>query len=217
MADIWAVLTGDIVKSTGLAGEEMEAVRRALGDATAAIQASGWTHAAIVQGDIDFFRGDSWQLLLAEPRWALRSAIYLRAAVLDLGHADTRVSIGIGPVRQLSESRTSLSSGEAFERSGRGLDGMPTRFRLGLDVWDGCQLPARWLGVVAHLCDSVMAQWQGRQIETARLLALHKDASHGEIGALLEPPVTQQAVSKSLHSAGWHGLADAMETFEAGW
>lgn len=215
MNNVYAVLTGDLVKSRALDDASLRQVQSALRQASEELAKAPWDHGGIVRGELDAFRGDSWQLLLGKPRWALRAAVYLRASLLVQGLCDTRISVGIGPVSQLSESRISLSTGEAFELSGHGLDQMGARFRMALHVAESCHPPGPWLGVVMYLCDSVIAQWQGRQIETARLRAYHKDASHEQIGTLLSPKVTQQAVSKSLFHAGWHGLGEAMEQFEA--
>lgn len=210
----YAVLTGDLVRSSRLAGGELERAGGALEEAVAELAVAPWAGDGLMVGELDRFRGDAWQLLLADPGQALRAAVFLRVSLLVQGLADTRVAIGIGPVETIARERISLSGGPAFELSGTALDAMGPRFRLALAAAPEIGLPGPWAQAVVHLCDSVMGQWQGRQIETARLALLHPEASHEELGAWLEPAVTQQAVSKSLHSAGWHGLAEALALFE---
>ena len=212
---MWAVLTGDLVRSSALSSDELDAAREALRTAAGELERAPWAPSPLMAGEVAFFRGDSWQLALPQPRWALRCALYLRASVLVDGRADSRIAIGLGSVKEVAEERVSLSTGEAFERSGRGLDEMGPRFRMTLSAPEGTGPGAPWLRLVVHLCDSVVAQWQGRQIEAARLMTLHPEASLREIGEWLEPRITQQAVSKSLLSAGWHGVAEALETFES--
>lgn len=219
MGKIYAVLTGDIVKSTSRTSAEMRRVRSSLERAAKAIESAGWPgrrSGRLVRGEPDFFRGDSWQLLLADPRWALRSAVLIRADLQSRLGVDSRISIGLGPVSNVSTKRTSLSRGEAFSLSGQGLDEeMGARYRLAIVVPPAWRHPcADWLRVAARLCDSVIVQWQGRQVEVARLACLHPGASQAEIGELLDPPVSQQSVAKTMRSAGWPGVEDAMERFE---
>ncbi|MFA9460075.1 hypothetical protein [Thiohalorhabdus methylotrophus] len=212
MNDCYAVLTGDLVRSRSLSATELHRAHAGLREAVADLKDAAWEPRPA--GEVDIFRGDSWQLLLRTPGNALRTAVYLRASLLAQGFADTRIGLGIGGVASLSRERTSLSTGEAFELSGAALDGLGPRFRLGLAAAPDPGLPAPWAEVAVHLCDSVMAQWEGRQIETGRLACYYPDASHKHLGSLLTPPVTQQAVSKSLQSAGWYGLAEALDAFE---
>ncbi|KPV41312.1 hypothetical protein AN478_01600 [Thiohalorhabdus denitrificans] len=215
MTKTYAVLTGDLVRSRSLSGEALQAAHEGLQAAASDLSAAPWEPAPLPLGALDIFRGDSWQLLLGEPRAALRSAVYLRASLLARGAADTRIAIGIGGVDRVAEERVSQSAGEAFQLSGEALDAMGPRFRIALNPAPSLALPARWAGLVAHLCDSVMAQWEGRQIEIARLACFFPQASHEEIGARLSPPITQQAVSKSLLSSGWYGLAEALTVMES--
>lgn len=211
MQEVLAVITGDLVRSSALTADELQAARERLRVATAEMDGAGWCSGRLVIGDLEFYRGDAWQVLIRDPRLALRAAIYLRGALLAQGLCDTRASIGVGGVDRISEQRVSLSTGEAFELSGRGLDAMGPRFRLSLRLPDRLAAGGAWLPVVVHLCDGIMSQWEGRQIETALTALLRRDATHREIGDMLAPPVTQQAVSKSLQSAGWHGLHEALE------
>ncbi|MFP4614626.1 MAG: hypothetical protein ACLFRB_02035 [Thiohalorhabdus sp.] len=209
------MLTGDLVRSRSLSGEALQGAHSGLRRAVAELRDAAWTEEPLPVGELDIFRGDSWQLLLREPGWALRAAVYLRASLLMQGIADTRIAIGIGGVDRVAEERVSQSAGEAFQLSGEALDAMGPRFRIALNPAPSLALPARWAGLVAHLCDSVMAQWEGRQIEIARLACYYPDASHEEIGARLSPPITQQAVSKSLLGSGWYGLAEALTVMES--
>lgn len=212
---MYAVLTGDLVRSSALDKEDMEKVRKRMDAATEALNQAPWAGRKLVRGRAEFFRGDAWQTLLTEPRWAFRSAIYLRAVLLAQGLVDTRVAVGIGAVDSLSRTRVSLSRGQAFTLSGRGLDQMSARFRMALTVPEEFKTFAGWLSVIFGLCDCLIGRWHTGQAEIAGLMALYKSASHAEIGRLIEPsPISQQAVSKSLNAAGWPGLEQALDHFE---
>lgn len=88
--------------------------------------------AVIESVKIEFFRGDSFQMVIDSPENALRIAILLRAGLK--GHTpkdckkpwDARLSLGIGTISYCSDSIV-LSDGEAFQYSGRELDEMGRR------------------------------------------------------------------------------------------
>jgi len=75
-----AVLTGDIVRSALLLPAQMDAVRASLLDAVQAVK--GWKR-GLAGGRPEFFRGDGWQVLLTDPAFAMRAAIFLRASLLS--------------------------------------------------------------------------------------------------------------------------------------
>lgn len=209
---IYAVLTGDLVKSTKLSAEELEQARATA--QSGAVNVQTW-RPGLIERDLEFFRGDSWQLLLMDPALALRAAIYLRAILRSAVDVDTRIAIGIGRVEAIDPTRVSLSSGEAFTLSGRALDHLAASKRMTI------ALPARvsqlgpWMPVVAELCDGIIADWQRRQAEIVSV-ALSPDApSQEEIARRLKDPLTQQAVAKSLHGARLQGLMSAISQFES--
>jgi len=207
----YAVLTGDIVKSTLLPPGALDRVRSDLFHAVD--QVKGWDK-GLVRGKAEFFGGDAWQLLLTDPRRALRVAVYLRAALLASGAVDTRVSVGLGAVDKVSPSRISLSMGEAFQLSGRGLNNMTSLSRLTIEIPTSAGQLAAWLPVVAHLCDALIARWTRRQAEIICLAAHPAEPIHEEIGRQLSPPVAKQTITKALNSADWRVVREAIHRFE---
>jgi hypothetical protein len=216
MSSLYAVLTGDLVRSSALDKKQLDAARRVLFAAAEALNSADWTSGKLLRGEPEFFRGDAWQLLLSEPRWALRTAIYLRAVFLAQGRVDTRVAIGIGPVDSISRTRVSLSRGRAFTLSGHALDHMSPRFRMAVSVSESLEPLISWLPVMVGLCDSLIGRWQMRQARIASLMLLHKAASRADVARMIKPRrISQQAVSKSLTGAGWYGLEQALDHYEA--
>ena len=100
--------------------------------ADAAREISGWTPGA----DTRFtrYRGDGWQMHLAEPGLALRAALVLAARLraADTGLA-TRAAIGIGRIEDLGTASLADARGPAFEASGHALDRMRYGRRLAID------------------------------------------------------------------------------------
>lgn len=207
----FAVLTGDIVKSSRLSTSNLEAVRSAVFEAVDV--AKGWKR-GLIKGKPEFFRGDAWQLLLKDPAMALRVAVFVRAALRAQGVADSRISIGLGEVESISRSRVSLSTGEGFSLSGHGLDSMTQYSRMTVVIPQSAGPLAGWLPVVAHLCDSLIGGWTQRQAEIVCVAVDPQEPTHEEIAEGLNPAVSKQSVTKSLNGANWHAVREAIHQFE---
>lgn len=203
-----AALTGDLVDSTGMHADRLEAVRSGLLDAVGEV---GRWEPGLLRSKPEFYRGDAWQLLLAKPGRALRVAVFLRAALRFRHEADTRIAIGIGGVDRISTRRISLSSGETFERSGRALDAMTSLTRLAIDVGSSDPL-SPLLPAIADLCDALVRQWTTRQAELVCLAADPSELLHEDIAERLG--ISRQSVSRSLAGAGWTALRTTIDRFE---
>ena len=208
---LYAVLTGDIVKSSRLSPRQLESVRSWLTGAVSVVRR--WQQ-GLVKDKPDFFRGDAWQLLLTDPGRALRVGVYLRAAVLANGLADTRVSIGLGRVDTVSPRRISLSVGQAFTLSGHGLDNMTQYSRMTIEIPELAGPLSGWLPVVGHLCDSLMGQWTQRQAEVVCVALDPSEPDQDKIAKALKPPISKQAVAKALNGANWYAIREAVRLFE---
>ena len=207
----YAVLTGDIVKSSRLRPNQLESVRASLRKAVEVTRA--WKP-GLVRGQPEFFRGDAWQLLLADAAMAMRVAIFLRATLLAKGLADTRIAIGLGEVEKVSSARISLSMGPAFSLSGHALDRMTQYSSMTIEIPKSLGALSNWLPVVGHLCDSLIVQWTSRQAEIIRAAIDPKEPDHEKVAQTLKPAITKQAVAKALSGANWHTLREAVRLFE---
>ena len=207
--DIQAVLTGDIVASQRLSATELDRVRATVEEACA--QMAQWSP-GLVPRAVEFSRGDAWQILLRDPSMALRSALWIRAALLFRCGVDTRVAVGIGSVTPLAES-LSLSGGEAFVRSGQALDTLsPARLTI---VLPHSSPFSPWVDLVAKLCDAMVGSWTQRQAELVHAALSPRSLTQSAIAAELVPPVSKQAVGKGLRAANWDAISQAIKTFEA--
>lgn len=205
-----AVLTGDIVGSTALSPGDLS---RLLETISAAIDmVRGWDP-AIVIGAPEFFRGDSWQVLLGRPEMALRTALRIRAGAAASGIADTRVAIAIGNIEPFDAGNISRSSSEAFITSGRLADTMGKR-RLAL------ALPATfgplgvWVPLGVGLCGALADEWSPRQAEV--IAAALDPAADGQEAIADRFGMSVQNVSKLLARAHWQEFEAALRAFEKG-
>jgi hypothetical protein len=207
----YAVLTGDVIKSSRLPPAQLESVRSSL--ISAVDTARGWKR-GLVRGKPEFFRGDAWQLLLTDTAMALRVGVFLRASLLSRGLADSRVAIGLGEVEEISHERVSLSTGQAFVLSGKALDRMTLYSNMTIEVPKSVGPLSGWLSVASHLCDSLVGQWTTRQAELVRAAVNPKEPDSGKIGQSLKPAVSKQAVAKGLSGANWYVIREAIRVFE---
>ena len=208
----YAVLTGDIVKSSRLRPSQLESVRASL--IKTAETARGWQR-GLVTGKPEFFRGDAWQLLLADAAMAMRVGVFLRASLLAKGLADTRIAIGLGEVAKVSSSRISLSTGQAFSLSGQALDRMTQYSNITIEIPRSAGPLSNWLPVVGHLCDSLISQWTSRQAEIVCAALDPREPDHEEVARVLKPTISKQAVAKALSGANWYAVREAMHLFES--
>lgn len=207
----YAVLTGDIIKSSKLSAEQLERVRETLLDGVAALR--GWKR-GLVKGNLSFFRGDSWQLLLTDPAYALRAVVYLRARLIASKFADSRIGVGIGRVDRISVKNITQSTGQAFSLSGEQLDAMKVPFRLAFVASESCGEAATLIPIVASLCDALISEWTPRQAEVVGFAVNPGSPTHEAIARALDPEVSRVAVTKSLNAAHWQVIQRAIEEFE---
>lgn len=207
---IVAVLTGDIVRSQRLDSEGLHQVRTAFEHATSALN-ERWP--GLILGQPQFYRGDAWQLVISKPEMFLRVALFIRACLLRLElPADTRIAVGLGRVEELNDQSVSLSLGEAFTLSGHGLDEMGRRLDIQVQLPERVQWFFFWLGPMLSLCSTVVSRWKPKQAEMVGLALFHGERTHLDFARDFH--VTRQAVSKSLTSAGWPAIEEAVLLIE---
>jgi hypothetical protein len=204
--NIAAVLTGDLVGSTEAAPKALEQAMDVLADAAGAV--SSWTPGA----DTRFtrFRGDGWQIHVAEPGLALRAALAasarLRAA--DLGLA-TRVAIGIGEVDTLGTDSLADARGAAFEASGHALDNLGRTRRMAIEGDDVRALHR----IIVDLLADYVRHWTPEQAEATALYLRPDNPTLADIAPKLG--ITPQAVNYRLSGAGAPAIRRALSAWEA--
>ncbi len=122
---LYAVITGDVVKSSGPSARS----RRSMLDGMQAAFDSVERLFAPVESHFIIYRGDSFQGVLGNPLHALHAALLLRAtlrgglkdAALKEG-LDAYIAVGIGTNFFMPDGQETLGDGDAFRRSGKMLD-----------------------------------------------------------------------------------------------
>lgn len=200
---IYAVLTGDIVKSRELSGEQSKALQQRLKSVADEFES---VFPGSIAASLGITRGDGWQIALEKPGYALRLSLYIRGVVKSEFQTDTRVSIGIGSVDRLEKENIVESTGPAFEHSGEGLEAMKKKQRMN---FVGGPSGSR---AIARLLDCLAGRWSERQA----FVAFHSflDETQDEIAA--QSPVSsrtgkrpsRQAVAKTQDQIHFDVLED---------
>lgn len=191
---IKAVITGDIVQSTHTNVTDRDRLLNVIKETIKALE-----NESLLRYDI--YRGDSFQIELSSPQWALRGALLVRAALLknspDYLRWDARISVGLGKVEYESLNRVAESDGEAFWYSGRELDALGKTKRLVLKTaWDEINDEFK---VSTAFVDDIVSQWTIAQADVMYEWLLDEQITQREIAQKLHK--TPQAVSKALASA----------------
>jgi hypothetical protein len=205
----YAVLTGDIIGSSKLGPEGLDAAMSLLRRLAEEFEE---THPESVVGQPEVFRGDSWQLVLQRPALALTAAVFIRAG-FKAGDFDTRVGIGLGTVERLNTERISQSVGPAFVRSGQALDQLGKDQTLALPRFDeaapagSAHTALGMLEAGVGLLDALVVRWTQR--ESVAVYGALRGLSQEAISELEEAKTkegnapTRQAIQDALSRISW--------------
>lgn len=203
-----AVLTGDLVESTALGPDKIARAFEALEDCARTQEA--WHRAPL---HFTRHRGDGWQVVLARPEMALRSALAFRAALRAIGKEyDSYMGIAVGDPNGDVRPNLNDETSKVFADSGRWLEWAKNKVSSGetrLGYGSGTLI------ATAVLADEISRNWTPAQA-AAVLLALpptEPAKTATEIADVLGK--SRQAVSKSLAAAKFDPLLMALRFIEA--
>jgi hypothetical protein len=200
MKKIVAVITGDLINSSGLNDDQKKQVKEKLESLFGAN--------VFVTLPLQFYRGDSFQLLCTKEKaaWAV---LMIEAVLISITGTMARISIGIGSVSRLHETDVLQSEGEAFTLSGQNLDAMKADNRTMVINTNNKEVQDR-LAFVFKLIENIVAEWKPGQASVVAL-KLQEDKQK-DIAARLE--ISPAAVSKTLTSAKWHLIEEFLGWYE---
>lgn len=212
--ELFAVVTGDIVGSSALEDAQSRPLPTLIKDLDARLQIH---FGPALHGEIDVFRGDSWQLVIREPVQCLRISLFLRALLQSANtpnQVDTRLAIGLGTVDYLPQAGVATGNGQAFRLSGECLESCPTTIRMAVSFAPDIRSElTRALNLIIQLMDLQIQRWTGKQAEAVAGALL--DYTQRTIAEKwVQEPVSQQAISQHLEAAGWPGIQAGLGYFE---
>ncbi|MDJ0822833.1 MAG: MarR family transcriptional regulator [Paracoccaceae bacterium] len=198
------VLTGDIVESSALEAEALDAAMAALHSAAEAVAAH---YAPCVMG---FARrgGDGWQMVIDRPKNALRIALYLRACLRRASaNVTTRIAIAEGAARFPEGQPPDPNSGHgaALTASGRLLSNLPTH-ALMAHAGGGA------LAAATLLADEIAKGWTQAQARALAEVLLPRPRPRSAVAKELK--ISRQAVDQALHAGGFPAIEAALTALE---
>lgn len=213
-----AVITGDIIGSTRYDLETREKFRTTLNSPISTALINFYSRAVIPQA-INVFRGDSWQVVIAEPSLSLRISLLIRCLLrtsLLSNSINTRMAIGIGAVEgPLKNIRN--GDGEAFILSGKELDELTdSRFSLSMRISGSYKFTSdceKLLRNNVQLIDFISSNWTFKQCKAVEGMLLNKTTQ--EIAQdWFGNEINRSAVSRHLNKAGWDIISKSLSLFE---
>jgi hypothetical protein len=205
---VGAVLTGDIVNSTKLFPKQEAELTEKLGKLLALFM-GGHLH--------EFFRGDSFQVYMEEPREALRMVLACRAVAISIAEgsqeeiavaSDIRISIGVGevslPIRSLG-----MAKGQAFLLSGRRFDQLQqSEQRLAIS----CGEPIADIGfqIMADYLDSIYSGMTAKQANV--IINLLQGITQHQLAITLNK--SKSTISQLANAGRWSEIERLLKQYE---
>ncbi len=208
----FSVLTGDIIHSRKLAGNQKADIQAALNETGARLKKMPETGLMY----IDVFRGDSWQILCAKPEKSLFLSLYIRAALKQKTSKkiNTRISAAIDTIEFAGDGNITSGNGKAFIRSGEGLDEMTNRtpdliFYFGQRQARSENAYLESLHPMIGLIDFISQSWTPAQ--STIILKLMEGLSITEIAEFTG--TRKSNIVQQQNRAGWKSIEPAISFF----
>ncbi len=198
--NIVGVITGDLINSSVLTKDQKINMQTGL--------SCFLENNQDVLMSVQFYRGDSFQLMVKKEKAAMISVI-IEAIILSTTGTRARISIGIGTISKNISDNVLQSEGEAFQLSGHQLDKMKEEGRL-LKIAVDSPLFQPILAATFHLAESIIWSWKPGQAAVISMIPACK--TQKEIAEKLN--ITGAAVSKALKSGKWAAIEDFLNGYE---
>ncbi|MEM9786505.1 MAG: hypothetical protein AAF801_08375, partial [Pseudomonadota bacterium] len=196
----YAVLTGDIVKSSQLPTGGLDRIFASLTKASETI--GRWQDAPT------YFtrnRGDGWQMAVSAA-FALRAVFAARAAVRMVDKRfDTRIALAFGEGTIPSETLAD-AYGPVFTASGQALEQMPRKRDMVIADSGGTY------AVTLRLAEEIVKRWTEAQAEVALHALAPDQPTQTALASALN--VTQQTIQGHIDGAGVDALIAACEAYD---
>ncbi|MFT3739336.1 MAG: transcriptional regulator [Breznakibacter sp.] len=158
----------------------------------------------------EIFRGDSFQVEIAEAHEALLWAIRIKAAVKTIKGADVRMSVGLGH-KSYAANAISECNGPAFVLSGERFE-LLKKEKQNIMVASGSQGFDLEMNLLLRLALIVMDNWSSSSAEMVLLALEHPHHSQAALGSMLN--IKQNAVSSRLKRACFNEICQMIDMYQ---
>lgn len=196
-----AVITADIVNSTRLSKAEYKKLIKNL-------------TAVFGEHQYEFFRGDSFQVLIKSPDKALQVLLQARVTAMKLSGlsmpvADIRASIGIGSVK-LPVKSFQTTTGDVFILSGRAFDKMAKDERTTIISDEKNKTVNLGLKIVSQFIDYLFQRLTFKQAAVVYELLMERT----QIETAKRLKKSQATVHKHTQAAGWPQIENLLADYK---
>ena len=191
------ILSGDIVNSTNVKPQVYLSILEK------------WIIKHSKDQQYSIYRGDSFQLVVAQPAKALSVIIELKSALKRIKTLDVKLAIGLGGI-DFKNAITSKSNGTAFIRSGRALDAIENK-KQNIILSSDHPLDT-YMNSNLKLAGILMDSWSVNSAETVYEVLINPKVNQTQLGELLG--IKQATASRRLERAYWTEIQELILLFE---
>ena len=196
------VITGDVSNSQSYSDAEFREI-------IATLRERLTYYAEYYGGDFDIYRGDAFQLVVAQPQHSIAAAIGLRLALkAHASGVDVRMSVAVGEA-QFRPSEVKTGTGDAFVLSGRGLDNIKPHY---LTFCSGEQTLDDKTQLLTRFADAHINGLTQTQSQTLLAYLEATDKSHESVAAILDK--NRSNVSRILNASNYKLIAEYLDYME---
>lgn len=152
----------------------------------------------------EIYRGDSFQLEVANPADTLLTAIRIKANLKSIKNLDVRIGIGIGD-KKFAASKITESNGDAFIYSGEKLESLKKE-KQNLAVKSRWTDFDREMNLYIRFALIVMDNWSTGAADLIKILIDNPDITQNKLAKKLK--ITQSAVSGRQKRAYYYEIRD---------
>lgn len=195
-----AVLTGDIINSRKAKSPQewntllRQSLTKTVGNET------NW----------EIFRGDSFQVELANPAFALKSALYIKACLKTVKGLDARISIGIGK-KSFTGKHVTESYGDAYFFSGDQFESLK-KHKQTLAIKTGNASFDEDFNLFFRLALTFIDNWTPNSAMLVKTIFENQGISQKALGTMLG--IGQSSVSERFNRANLSEVLDLIDLFE---
>ena len=201
--EIKGVITGDIINSSDIKGEDRTKLLSVIDGLVAELK-------KITLLKIEIYRGDSFQIHVDNPSQALKIAILIRAKLRSYADKkwDTRLAVGIGSI-DFESKNVVTSDGEAYLNSGREFDKLGKK-KLGVCTpWSDFN---NELLVSTAFADNIISKWTSKQSKSF-FLSVSRDITQKQLAE--EMNTKPQNISQTLLKANESLIIEYIKRYES--
>ncbi|OMP77400.1 MULTISPECIES: hypothetical protein [unclassified Chitinophaga] len=158
----------------------------------------------------EIYRGDSFQLEISQPQYALLAAIRIKACIKSIEKLDVRMGIGIGQ-KSYNAQKITEANGEAFINSGETFEELK-RLKQNLAIRSPWPQLDDELNLMFRLVSIVLDKWSTATAQIVAVSMANRTLSQKELGDKMGR--TQSTISEAQKRAHYDEIMDLVSFYE---